>query len=535
MPKRRQRSPSPSDTDSQPQSAAEAEAGPSAQSTVPVLLQEPTTQRLRGRPRQRLSQAQQNAQVTATLSSLATVVGNLMTQSSRQMTPHSAPPRSPAAQPPPPGTSSPMQLPYSPRPSTSRDMTANVTPLPTAETLAPPTTTSAANPPFLLFMQKLYEDSQKPPTSTADNPALSPPETVRSQSAPGKHNPAHSTHSYRNRKARSTSAASSSSGSGRSKRSNIQRPSSKHRRRQCKSSPSSTSEADSAPAKTSVRRRRSPSRPTKSTHSTSSSEDRRSSTEYSPDRKKQKIFKRASKTFKFDLARRTGKPGKGSRHFTQRKPYMALPTSVLRRVELRESVDQLTQLEYVHGSLRLIDGVIKDGKDPRPYERHLRQVVSDAMTYNWDCVRAWSNEVFEQLETKEITWKSSSIQKERARVSWATGPGSITSTRPVPCHEYNALDESQKCKQESGHFLNGVSQLHTCVMCFYGKGLLRTQHTAKACYARIAMVENKIEYPKGDRKNQYNPNNNNNDRRQGNGRRRHNNQGHNQPKQNPKN
>lgn len=195
---------------------------------------------------------------------------------------------------------------------------------------------------------------------------------------------------------------------------------------------------------------------------------------------------------------------------------MFLPTHVLRLLDSRPVIDHLTPLEYVFGSLRLIDYMRDSGRNPAPYEAHLRQVICDANTYSWEAVRSWSNEIFEQLDSREIKWDSPQVQIERARVSWS-GPlatpnevvthlpnPAVGNAAPVPCKMYNALDDNTRCHMQTEHVVNGVLQLHACALCFYGKGMRRTQHTAKSCFTRKALADPKSDINRRPDRNQQN-------------------------------
>lgn len=235
-----------------------------------------------------------------------------------------------------------------------------------------------------------------------------------------------------------------------------------------------------------------------SSHHSSSSEDESRSA------KKRRLSKEAARKFTFDIKKRTGKPSKRSR-FSQRKPYMSLTTQTLARVVQRPSVDHLTPMEYVDGSLRMIQTLKHKGVDAKPYENHLREVVTDSLSYKWESVRAWSNEVFEQLETKQISWSSHKIQAERSRVSWTGGLAASADLPPAPCSLFNTHVDSYKCKLESGHEINGIRQLHTCALCFYGKGLDHSKHISDDCHIKRAMAEGRLEY---NPRRQDRPNNN---------------------------
>lgn len=180
---------------------------------------------------------------------------------------------------------------------------------------------------------------------------------------------------------------------------------------------------------------------------------------------------------------------------------MFLPTQALRLLESRPAVDRLTPLEYVFGFLRLIDFVKTTGKDPAPYELHLRQVICDANTYDWEAVRTWSNEVFERLENREIDWSSPEIQTERSRVSWKAKVDRSDELNQVPCNLFNSLDEHKRCTFDADHVTLGVTHMHTCAICFFAKGMRRTQHPAKACFARKALSDQKQEPSKRNDRN----------------------------------
>lgn len=223
-------------------------------------------------------------------------------------------------------------------------------------------------------------------------------------------------------------------------------------------------------------------------------------------RKKMKLLHEARKSFTFDLGKRSGKHSKVNTTFRQQRPYMALPRAQQRALINRNEVDHLTLPEYLLGTLRMIDNLRAEGHKISPYEKHLREVIQDVNTYPWESVREWSNEIFDQLENGDIDWKSPTIQRDRARLSWSLefnnkGPA-------VPCHAYNSLDETTKCSYKPGHLAEGSPQLHTCAICFYARGLSMTKHPARDCYHKNGHPENKKPHNQKRHDNNNNKNNN---------------------------
>lgn len=211
-------------------------------------------------------------------------------------------------------------------------------------------------------------------------------------------------------------------------------------------------------------------------------------------------------TFSFDLNIRTGKVLKGAGKFHQRRPFMALPTTILTQLEERPALDHLSPIEYVLGTLNLIDDMKVRGLDVTPYETHLREVVQDANMYEWSNVRTWTNEVYQKLENRQINWDSSEIQRERARVSWSSNTTQKVHDTPVPCHNYNTMSDTVRCKHHSGHLVGGVPQVHTCILCFYIKGMTKSQHTAKTCFSNRGNDSDRHQGRRNDR-SQYQGNN----------------------------
>lgn len=218
-----------------------------------------------------------------------------------------------------------------------------------------------------------------------------------------------------------------------------------------------------------------------------------------PDTTKAQRVEEAEGLFAFDINRRTGKALKTPGKFYQLRPFMTLPTHVLASLETRPALDLLSPIEYVLGSLNMIDELKLKGFDISPYEAHLREVMMDASLYTWEGVRTWSNEIFQQLENKRITWDSPMVQRERARASWAKSLPPATHEPPVPCPVYNSYSDNVQCDLISGHILNGIKQIHTCMICFHVKGLHKSQHTAKNCFSRKTDNKSDNAFKKRDR------------------------------------
>ena len=127
-------------------------------------------------------------------------------------------------------------------------------------------------------------------------------------------------------------------------------------------------------------------------------------------------------------------------------------------------------------------------------------MAEDTKTYDWECVRAWSEEIFIRISKGKNAWSDSYIidrlqtqfSHERTQSAKAAVKGNVTdkvgykmsetmrAARPgLPCKPY----QSGGCQHDSDHINNGYRHLHVCSYCLTSKCELHP-HPLKFCWTK---------------------------------------------------
>ena len=171
----------------------------------------------------------------------------------------------------------------------------------------------------------------------------------------------------------------------------------------------------------------------------------------------------------------------------------------------RTTLGDLSIPEYSTGFIRLINHHDTPTQNKPDMFRHLEHVNEDAIIYEWEDVRAWSEEICTLVAESKLRWsdeyridilrlklsqrnpKSDSISTPQAaskdKKEAATGDVSyplsneLRAAKPgPPCKHYNA----GTCAHSSDHVINGYRQLHICAHCLSTKCMF-WPHGEKGC------------------------------------------------------
>ena len=178
------------------------------------------------------------------------------------------------------------------------------------------------------------------------------------------------------------------------------------------------------------------------------------------------------------------------------------PHDLITRGSINEktNIGELTLPEYLWGFIQIIKSKEGDNEDVPHMNLHLEKIMQDAKTYDWSCVRAWSEDIFTRVSKGTLKWSDTyQIDKLQTQTSHAreiqpqtnsTMGQKITEVYEMseelwkaqpgpPCKSF----QTDSCKYSTDHVQNGYRHLHVCIYCLANKCLLQP-HSLKGCEAR---------------------------------------------------
>lgn len=174
------------------------------------------------------------------------------------------------------------------------------------------------------------------------------------------------------------------------------------------------------------------------------------------------------------------------------KPYMYLyregVNTVKQKLECRYS---MSAMEYVDATLALLaDTRAYDPLDHQDIMCHLRKVSRDSLERPWPAVRRWSQHIWDEIESGNITWLDKDlIQDERIRicltapVSNTQGIGNATRNRNSQETLCRLFNSKQGCPHRESHIEGNFWAIHCCSYCdSVGK---MCNHSVRECERRI--------------------------------------------------
>ena len=197
-------------------------------------------------------------------------------------------------------------------------------------------------------------------------------------------------------------------------------------------------------------------------------------------------------------------PSKGKRFFAH--------THILRgSKKVKAGLGELSETEYNWGFLQCIFNPLNSDQDRKLMVQHLEEVNEDGMTYVWEDVRNWSEDICSKIADPDnkLTWRQSyQIDKLRAKTSQVRKKGGATSHGSVegkvdsdmseelrsakygpPCRQFN----QGQCQFQEDHVMNGYRHLHICSFCIYNK-CEKYPHPEASCQSKRVKQERKQWY-----------------------------------------
>lgn len=165
-------------------------------------------------------------------------------------------------------------------------------------------------------------------------------------------------------------------------------------------------------------------------------------------------------------------PDKGRRHF-------AHAHIVRGKKKVKTGLGELSLPEYTYGLIQVAN--MSDGETRVSIFNHIEEVNEDSISYDWEDVRNWSEEVCSRISEARLHWSDAvKIQNLRLRLSQITrnthnagydhSPdgysmnAEVAAARPAPpCRQYNYGN----CVFVTDHTSNGFRHLHVCSHSIY--------------------------------------------------------------------
>ena len=128
---------------------------------------------------------------------------------------------------------------------------------------------------------------------------------------------------------------------------------------------------------------------------------------------------------------------------------------------------------------------------------HLEKILEDSITYPWELIRRWSEEICSRAALGKVRW-SDTYAIDRVQISILQSNLSFKDspkfTHPSKGEAYEMSDEVRRakpgppckffqtgaCSHTSDHVQNGYRQLHVCAYCLSNKCLFQP-HSNKDC------------------------------------------------------
>ena len=166
------------------------------------------------------------------------------------------------------------------------------------------------------------------------------------------------------------------------------------------------------------------------------------------------------------------------------KRYMAHTHIVRGKKKTKASLGELREAEYNWGFLQCIFHPKNSVEERKHMVNHLEDINEDAMMYEWEDVREWSEDVCSKLASEEgkLTWAhdyqidrirlcTSQVRKRGDRVVSESGEeyrmaeDIKVAKRAPPCRLFNTVG----CSSDTDHIVNGYRHLHVCSFCIFQK------------------------------------------------------------------
>lgn len=190
------------------------------------------------------------------------------------------------------------------------------------------------------------------------------------------------------------------------------------------------------------------------------------------------------------------------------KPYMYLYREGIQTMKQRlEARNNMSLNEYLDAVLALLaDRRAYIATDYNDIMDHVRKVVRDALERPWAAVRRWTQFIWDNVETGQITWGDRDIiQDERVRLCLTctaiTAPSNNqndnrkgATSNQVICRSFNTRIG---CQHRESHGDANIWYLHCCSYC---------DSVGKTCYHTVRECERRVTHARNDYTGQQNRN-----------------------------
>lgn len=174
------------------------------------------------------------------------------------------------------------------------------------------------------------------------------------------------------------------------------------------------------------------------------------------------------------------------------KPYMFMYREGVHTIKQKlENRHSMTPMEYVDATMALLaDTRAYDPLDYHDIMFHLRKVSRDSLERQWPAVRRWSQHIWDEVESGNMTWADRDlIQDERIRICLTAAPQNA-SVQPSNYRSRNvqeslcrSFNSRQGCHHRESHMEGNTWSLHCCSYCdSVGK---ICSHSVRECERRI--------------------------------------------------
>ena len=168
------------------------------------------------------------------------------------------------------------------------------------------------------------------------------------------------------------------------------------------------------------------------------------------------------------------------------------------RQKKKTDLGELKLSEYNFGLHQMLKEKALSVVEKRCISKHIVELNFEAMSYDWDGVRDWSEEVCYQIAEGNLQWENKyridSLKGEIAHRSpvGAAGSGDEGKNNYSMSAEVKAANHAPPCRQFNNgtctfsrdHVVNGYRHLHICSTCIYAKCSF-LDHPEKTCRVKL--------------------------------------------------
>ena len=164
----------------------------------------------------------------------------------------------------------------------------------------------------------------------------------------------------------------------------------------------------------------------------------------------------------------------------------------------KTNIGELEMPEYFWAFVQIIRSIDQSNQDLPFMINHLERIAEDAMSYDWSCVRGWSEEIFSRISKGKLRWSDSytidRLQTELSHKRPISSGQKASTTSAKRAETYDMTEDVRAakpgppckffqtgvCTHSTDHVQNGYRQIHVCTYCLSNKCQFQP-HTLKDC------------------------------------------------------